>query len=160
MVRIKNKPVILSLFCQRMTENKGFAIIHGLLKTEVIMKKLLLLCLLFAANGFAYVSQIWPGVYQLSGANSAWSDHSYQGEVVIEPQGENYRLTWFIGSHQAQVGVGILDGHILSVAFCDAKNGSWGTVAFRVVGNGELEGRWATLNGTTQGLEYLVWKGY
>jgi hypothetical protein len=129
------------------------------------MKKMFLLCLLCVASGFCAVnSYAYPplriGTYQLSGGNSKWDGGGYQGEVTIYPQGENYRVVWRIGSSQSQAGVGILYNDILSVAYCDSSNTAWGVVSFRLVADGELQGRWTGFNGTSQKPEYLVWKGY
>ena len=123
------------------------------------MKKMFLLCLLLAASGFAYPS-LWPGTYALSGGNSKYGGSGYHGEVTIYPQGDNYRVVWRIGSSQTQVGVGILYEDIFSVAYCDATKNLWGVVSFRLIRDGELEGRWASFNGTTQQPEYLIWKSY
>ena len=122
------------------------------------MKKLFLLCLLFAASGFAH--NIRVGIYDLTGGNSKWGGSSYRGEVAIYPQGENFRVEWRIGSSQSQVGVGIVEGDVLSVAYCDSVSGAWGVVSFKVVGYGELHGRWAGFESTAQKPEYLVWKAY
>lgn len=101
------------------------------------------------------------GTYVLSGGNDGWGNSSYQGEVVIAPQGDNYSVIWRIGNRQAQVGVGILQNDVLSVAFTDVGNPSfWGVASFRVKAFGELEGKWAGHDGTTTRPEYLVWKNY
>jgi hypothetical protein len=127
------------------------------------MRKLFLLCVLFLAVT-SYASAAYPklrtGTYLLSGGNTKWADSGYRGEVIIEPQGENYRLIWRIGSAQSQYGVGILYDDILSVAFCDGSNTNWGVVSYRLVADGELQGRWTSYTGTSQKPEYLIWKGY
>ena len=123
------------------------------------MKKLLLLCLVCVLSSFSS-PKLWPGTYQLSGGNAQHGSIGYRGEVTIQPQGENYRVVWRIGSSQSQIGVGILDRDVLSVAYCDSSNNVWGVVLFRLVAEGELEGRWASFQGTTQQPEYLIWKSY
>ena len=101
------------------------------------------------------------GVYQLSGGNSIWGGSSYQGDVIIQPQGENYSVTWKIGTRgQTQTGIGILYNNVLSVAFFDTLTQAWGVVAYRVVADGELEGRWTTYSSYSQKPEYLIWKSY
>lgn len=101
------------------------------------------------------------GTYTLSGGNDNWASSSYQGEVVIAPQGDNYSVIWRIGNRQAQVGVGILQSDVLSVAFTDVGNPSfWGVASFRVKAFGEIEGKWAGYDSTTTKPEYLVWKNY
>lgn len=107
----------------------------------------------------AHAYYLRTGTYQLSGGNTQWGN-AYQGEVVIVPQGENYRLTWFIGSRQCQVGVGILHNDVLSVAFNDITNNFWGIASYRVKFGNELEGRWTSFDGQIQKPEYLIWKGY
>ncbi|MES2273594.1 MAG: hypothetical protein V4487_05345 [Chlamydiota bacterium] len=131
------------------------------------MKKTLLsfICLFFAlfstAHAYSpYSYLLRSGTYQLSGGNTKWNGGAYQGEVVIQPQGENYSVVWFIGSSQAQIGVGILENDILSVAFQDLSNATVGVVSFRIVADGELEGKWTSLDGYSQKPEYLVWKSY
>ncbi len=113
--------------------------------------------LLFAIN--AEARTLKTGTYTLSGGNSEWSSGGYQGEVVIAPQGDNYKVIWRINNRQAQVGVGILQNDILSVAFIDASNPSfWGVVSFKLKPFGEIEGRWTSFDGTTSKPEYLIWK--
>ncbi len=123
------------------------------------MKKLFLLCLVCVLSSFSY-PRLWTGTYQLSGGNTKYGSSGYHGEVTIQPQGDNYRVVWRIGSSQTQVGVGILDRDILSVAYCDSSNNAWGVVSFRLIADGELEGRWASFQGTSQQPEYLIWKSY
>jgi hypothetical protein len=127
-----------------------------------MMKKyaLLFFCLFCTLSAFAY-PRLWMGTYACSGANSWWGGGAYQGEVYIQPQGENFSVIWRVGFRQTQVGVGILYGDILSVAYTDCNNPlNWGVVTFRVVGDGELQGFWCTHDSYTQKPEYLVWKGY
>ncbi len=128
------------------------------------MKKYcLLFALLFCAgNCFAFYPRLWMGTYALNGVNNNWGYVSYQGEVTIQPQGENFSVVWRVGSRQTQVGVGILTGDVLSIAFTDlnASSGFWGVASFRLVADGELEGTWTTIDGLVQSPEYLVWKGF
>ncbi len=124
------------------------------------MKKMIFLAMLFLATG-ASAWTLKTGTYYLSGSNSEWGGNNYQGEVVIAPQGDNYSVVWRVGSRQTQVGVGILQDDILSVAFTDLSNSTfWGVVSYRVGPRGELEGRWASQNGLSQKPEYLVWQNY
>ena len=123
------------------------------------MKRFLVVFLLCTASVFAS-PRMRTGTYLLSGGNSKWSGGGYQGEVTIYPQGENYRLVWQIGHQQTQMGVGILYNNILSVAYLDLGTNVWGVASFRLVGDGEFEGRWTSYDGTIQKPEYLVWKGY
>ena len=121
------------------------------------MKKWILLMILFLAQA-GYAWTLKPGTYNLSGGNSFWGS-SYEGEVVICPNGENYRVIWKIGTSQTQVGVGVLQGDILSVAFTDlSKPSFWGVISYRVKPFGELEGKWASYESHSQKAEYLVWK--
>lgn len=118
----------------------------------------LLTSLLFAS--FAHAYQLRSGTYQMSGGNGGWLDSSYHGEVIIQPQGDNYSLRWKIGMSQSQVGVGILHRDILSVAYLDQATGIFGVASYRLITDGELEGIWSSFNGTSQKPEYLVWKSY
>ncbi len=112
-----------------------------------------------ATVAFAY-PRLWTGTYALSGGNSKWGSSAYQGEVTIQPQGENFQVVWKIGAKQSQVGIGILYNGILSVSYTDSSSGDWGVASFRLVSDGELEGRWTSYSGTSQKPEYLVWKGH
>jgi len=128
------------------------------------MKKLFLLCVLLLA-ATSYASPVYPklrtGTYLLSGGNTKWADSGYRGEVLIEPQGENFRVIWRIGSAQSQYGVGILSNGVLSVAYCDGStNTNWGVASYVLVADGELQGRWTSYTGTSQKPEYLIWKGH
>ncbi|MDE3045691.1 MAG: hypothetical protein KGJ02_03510 [Verrucomicrobiota bacterium] len=120
------------------------------------MKKLIA-SLLFAISAYSY--HLPSGTYQLSGSSSRWSN-GYQGEVIIQPQGENYSLRWRIGSSQSQIGIGILNGNVLSVAYLDEATRVFGVVSYRLVDDGVLEGKWSTIDGTTQKPEFLAWKNY
>lgn len=123
------------------------------------MKNIFTILAVFCFIGSAHAYYLRTGTYQLSGGNSQWGS-SYQGEVIIAPQGENYKVTWFIGSQQCQVGVGILQDDVLSVAFNDITKNFWGIASYRVKFGGELEGKWTSFDGQTQKPEYLVWKSY
>lgn len=123
------------------------------------MLKFLVAFMLCTISCFAYPT-LWTGTYQLSGGNSKWEGSAYQGTVSIQPQGENYSVIWRVGNSQTQYGIGILYNGILSVAYVDSATRAWGVVSYRLVSNGELEGRWTTSDGTTQKPEYLVWIGY
>lgn len=117
-------------------------------------------CAFLAFVNTAFASAILrSGVYQLSGGNSSWGS-SYQGDVIILPQGENYSITWRIGTRQTQVGIGILNQDILSVAYFDNLTHAWGVASYRIIRDGELEGRWTTYESTIQKPEYLIWKSY
>lgn len=125
------------------------------------MKKMFLVLMLVLINGvFAWTLK--TGTYDLSGGNDGWGNVAYHGEVVIAPAGDNtYSVVWFIDSQQTQVGVGILQDDILSVAFSDLSNNTfWGVASYRVGPWGELEGKWASYNGQGEKAEHLVWKNY
>jgi hypothetical protein len=128
------------------------------------MKKTFLLCLFLclATSAFAYSPRLWMGTYYLSGGNSFWFGGGYQGEVIIQPQGDNFNVVWRVGYSQTQVGIGILHGDNLSVAFTDLNRAGtfWGVAVFQIVGEGTLEGRWTTFDGLFQRSETLLWKGF
>lgn len=124
------------------------------------MKKWILLAMLFLSTG-AYAWTLKTGTYDLSGGNSTWGGTGYQGEVIIAPQGDNYSVIWRVGSRQTQLGIGILQDDVLSVAFTDLSNSTfWGVASYRVGPWGELEGKWSSYDGQSQKLERLVWKTY
>ncbi len=124
------------------------------------MKKMgfIFACLFFVLVSTAYAGSLRTGTYQLSGGNSKWAGSAYQGDVIIKQQGENYSVTWRIGARQNQVGIGILYNSTLSVAYLDTTNNAWGVATYRIVGDGELDGRWTTFEGVSQKPEYLIWK--
>lgn len=86
------------------------------------------------------------GVYKLKGSNPDGLK-KYDGRVVIQREGTNYRVTWFIGPNrnQAQVGIGILEGQVLSVGYMDASGRDFGVVSLKVVSNKLLKGKWSPL---------------
>lgn len=126
------------------------------------MKKgFFLIAMFLSLASSAHAWTLKTGTYALSGGNSNWSGSGYQGELTITPQGDNYSVIWRIGNRQAQIGIGILQDDVLSVAFIDAANPSfWGVASYRVKAFGELEGKWSAFDGTTNKPEYLVWKSY
>lgn len=119
-----------------------------------------LVCLFVGMISTAFSWGLKTGTYDLYGYNA--NGGSYQGEVVIAPQGENYSVTWRIGNSQAQVGVGILRDweSVLSVAFADLSRGYWGIASYKIGAFNEIEGKWTGSNGTLQGTEILQWKSY
>lgn len=123
------------------------------------MKNSIFFLLLLASSVHAWTLR--TGTYQLSGGNSNWSGNSYQGEVIIAPQGDNYSVTWVINGNQAQVGIGILQDDVLSVAFTDlSRSNFWGVASYRVRPFGDLEGKWTSFDGTVQKPEHLSHKSY
>lgn len=127
------------------------------------MKRLLSL-MVFLALSFANGAFAWTlktGTYDLSGGNNNWGVNGYHGQVIIAPQGNNYSVIWRIDGRQTQVGVGILQEDILSVAFTDfSNNGFWGVASYRVRPFGELEGVWTSYSDVIQKPEHLVWQSY
>ena len=99
------------------------------------------------------------GTYKLDGANPNGS--RYSGSVKIEALGENYKLSWIIGSEgqQAQSGHAILEGDVLSVAYMDASGADFGTVAFKQVSETRFEGKWSSFQSEMQGTEILEFSG-
>lgn len=117
------------------------------------------LFLSFASGAYAWTLK--TGTYDLSGGNGNWGGTGYHGEVVIAPQGDNYSVIWRVGSKQTQVGIGILQDDILSIAFTDLSNPSfWGVAAYRVGPWGELEGKWSSYDAVTYKPEHLIWKNH
>ncbi len=121
----------------------------------------LFVCLFVGLMSTAFSWGLKTGTYDLYGYNSSGVS-TYQGEVVIAPQGDNYSVFWRIGSSQAQVGIGILRDweSVLSVAFADLSKGYWGIASYKVGAFGELEGKWSGANDSYQGTEILKWKSY
>lgn len=98
------------------------------------------------------------GTYELIGSNDESDVTHYRGKVIIAQQGTNYSLLWKIGSNQVQVGVGMLHDDLLSVAYFDVMHQAGGVVSYHCISEDEIEGKWASLQGTSYGRESLIWK--
>ncbi len=112
------------------------------------MKTFIAVCILFAAN-LASASKGYPiefGVYKLKGTNPDGVKR-YTGKIVIQREGANYRVTWFIGPDalQAQVGIGILEDKVLSIGYMDASGDDFGVVSMKVINSKTLKGKWASI---------------
>src|SRR3989338_5579169 len=90
------------------------------------------------------------GVYSLEGYNAGSGSVDYKGEV--------YGIEWRIEPLQTQIGVGILSDSILSVGYLDASGQDLGVVSYRLLGEGKLDGKWASIEGRQTGREVLTWK--
>lgn len=105
-------------------------------------------------------AQLKLGAYALEGSNPRSTEINYRGEVVIEQQGSNYKLSWKLDGGQTQYGVGILTDRILSVAYYQFYGSrQTGVVSFYVKDNGDLEGAWAGAESGVSGKEWLTFKG-
>ncbi len=95
---------------------------------------------LFAAEPISF------GVYTLKGTNPDGMK-KYDGRIVIEREGTNYRVTWFIGKAlgQTQTGIGILENQVLSIGYMDMSGKDFGVVSMRVTNNKLLKGKWSSL---------------
>jgi len=100
--------------------------------------------------------ELLTGVYSLKGSNPNSDRINYRGEVEIQKHGSNYMLIWKIGRQQTQVGIGILNDHVLSVAFYDLSGNATGAVSYSLIEDGKLEGLWAIFGSETYGKEYLT----
>ena len=89
---------------------------------------------------------IMLGVYKLKGTNPDGLK-KYEGQINIQKEGPNYRVTWFIGPtrSQAQVGIGILENEVLSIGYMDASGKDFGVVSLRLLKGNVLKGRWASM---------------
>ena len=121
------------------------------------MKTLFSFFMVLFCGELAAAAAIKTGSYALTGSNPDGTSH-YYGEVIISPQGSNYNLQWKIGRNQAQTGVGIVSDNILSVAYQDNSGRDLGVVAFQIIDEGHLQGKWASMSAKTQGQETLQWK--
>ena len=131
------------------------------------MKKvsLLLACSLLFLSPAAYADdasgsfKFKTGTYALRGSNDGSNNTTYEGDVIIKEQGDNYDVTWKIGRNrnQVQTGVGILKGNVLSVAYYDVSGGSFGVVSFLLTAENTLTGKWSPIHGTKSGKEFLTW---
>jgi len=122
------------------------------------MQKVLFSFFLVLAN-VCFAWSVSPGTYHLTGTSADGTP--YQGEVVIKPQGNNFRVEWFTGGQSTQIGVGIQDSweSVLSIAFADSSNSRfWGVASYKVNIFGDLEGKWTTHDGYSYGTDRLTWK--
>jgi hypothetical protein len=101
-------------------------------------------------------SSLEDGVYDLEGHNPQGGP-PYKGTVSIRREGDLYRLQWRIGQSQSQIGVGLLDGRVLSVGYLDRSGGDCGVVSYRLDGENRLRGDWISVGGRTPGHEILTW---
>lgn len=135
-----------------------------------MMKKYIIpfFCLLNSYSGHIICSEepvaelpltIKAGTYKMTGSsNFASGNISYQGEVIISPQGDTYSLFWVIGNYQAQIGTGILNGNVLSVVYYDVDKDLSGVVSYKILSEDHLEGKWCPIHSTGLGKETLIWK--
>lgn len=108
----------------------------------------------------SHAQKLNEGTYSLEGYNAQSTSISYIGTINIKKDGDIYKLQWNIGE-QKQAGVAILEGGILSVGYMDTTVGGdqdMGVVSYRVLDNGNLEGKWCSLSSNHTGKEVLTWK--
>ena len=131
------------------------------------MKKLssILFCALLLsftnADAGYFDRDIKVGTYDLRGSNTKAGYTDYTGSVVITRQGDNYKLVWHIDGFQTLTGIGVVEGDVLSVAYCDIETGNWGVISFKIdIFSEELDGRWASSTSTGCAYERLTWRSY
>lgn len=98
-----------------------------------------------------------PGMYSVQGIDLA-SKESYLGTCEVRCVGEEkcrYTLSWKLGQNETEVGVGILDGSILSVCYQTDK-GEVGVGSYRLTPNNVLEGQWSSSSVKNYGTETLT----
>lgn len=79
------------------------------------------------------------GKYSCEGTNAGGA--TYKGTCEISKKGDTYLLKWALDAGDSYVGIGLLEGKVLAVAF----NG--GVVVYRIEKDGKLVGRWAVADG-------------
>jgi hypothetical protein len=77
------------------------------------------------------------GVYLCSGKN--FDGTPYEGLVEIVKDNGAFQLQWVVGENVVAVGMGILSGNVLAVAYYSALPG---VVAYRIEGATRLVGEW------------------
>ncbi len=92
------------------------------------------------------------GVYDCKGSNPGGAGQ-YAGTVSIAKNGDVYNVNWNIGA-QVYIGVGLLDGDLLSVGYSDTSKSWFGIVTYKVKGD-KLVGRWSMHGGAKTGTETL-----
>jgi hypothetical protein len=120
------------------------------------MKRVLLALVLLCVALPALANEpLQTGLYKLKGSNPG-GEKDYIGQIVIQKEGSNYRVTWLIGpkKNQAQTGIGILENGVLSIGYMDASGADFGVVSMNVIQKGLLRGHWASIfSRGTQGKE-------
>ena len=79
------------------------------------------------------------GTYSIEGGVEG---STYSGEISIEKNGEVYDVYWWLNSGEVYMGIGILEGDYLAVAYSDESFTAFGVVLYIVNGN-NLSGFWA-----------------
>ena len=96
------------------------------------------------------------GVYRADGRNP--EGRPYQATVQVAAVGQTYLVRWWVTPTEYHEGVGILVGHLLSVAYQTA--GQTGLAVYQVQPGPRLDGRWAQLDGRgTVQTELLTFAG-
>ena len=80
------------------------------------------------------------GTYRCDGTSP--NGRAYQGVVQIARNGETYLLRWVTPAGVANVGVGVMTGNTLSVAFFGRSSG---VIVYELNGNKRLTGEWTDL---------------
>ncbi|HSA60264.1 MAG TPA: hypothetical protein VLJ37_11330 [bacterium] len=80
------------------------------------------------------------GVYDVRGTNPGGTGN-YAGTATIAESGENYKMSWSVGT--SYVGTGRRSGDVLSVEWGDGTN-VVGTVKYNIESDGRLTGTWYT----------------
>lgn len=99
--------------------------------------------------GGTQASTLLAGTYVCEGTNDDGS--RYRGTVEVTAQGETWAISWRLEpadpSAVSQVGVGLLDGPVLSVIFQDPEHNIG--LAQYVIARDEVRGRWLIPGGTS-----------
>src|SRR5882762_9464593 len=79
------------------------------------------------------------GEYTVTGSNENGSP--YKGTLAVIKHGDVYQFRWNAGKQYD--GIGIPNGNVVAVAFTGGANGKGcGVVTYRVLGDGNLDGKW------------------
>ncbi|HKO98668.1 MAG TPA: hypothetical protein VJU86_16840 [Pyrinomonadaceae bacterium] len=79
------------------------------------------------------------GSYNATGTNPNGSP--YRGTLEVIKRGEVFQFRWTAG--QQYDGVGVQSGDVVAVAFTEGNDGKGcGVVSYRIMNDGELDGRW------------------
>jgi len=82
----------------------------------------------------------FSGTYAINGVNPGVG--AYSGTLTITARGDVYDVYWSIANTHYS-GVGVVVNDTLSVAYSAADHSWLGVMAYRVLANGRLEGKWA-----------------
>lgn len=113
------------------------------------------LIILATAAAFGQTRDI-TGIYAATGTNPGGRG-AYRGDVIVVEDGEVYQVAWTIAGAR-HVGTGVLRGNQFSVVYAPEGQGT-GIAVYELQPDGNLDGVWTNLGGSTLGSERWIPQG-